>query len=335
MTMWSPPFGYLTSVKGVFIDEKTLVHAADSWIMECHVRLLSDRTADNRRRVIDKLIWFIRENNIDGVNTLVIKQFLAYISTAHKTEQGRWGHKLSSRNGTEMKPVSSETSLTYFRVLRTFFKWMETEEMIIAAPTAAVKPPISRPDQINPFSESDIRAILSSATKSNNPNRDRAIILILLDTGIRASELANMKFEDLDIIARTTYVTGKGNIRRMVAFGSATARAMWTYLKMKERAKEDPVFISDRGGFLSKDSLYTLIKRICDRAGVTRDKCGPHTFRHTFAVEFLRQGGNIFTLQQMLGHSTLSMTNHYVLLAQADIKMQARKFSPANKYAAK
>lgn len=101
----------------------------------------------------------------------------------------------------------------------------------------------------------------------------------------------------------------------------------------EEREKKDPLFLSDRGNGagegLTRHGLRFLIVRLGKAArldGSTR--VSPHTFRHTFAIEFLRAGGNVFTLQQLLGHTHLAMTNRYVAIAQADITAQHRQFSP-------
>ena len=93
-------------------------------------------------------------------------------------------------------------------------------------------------------------------------------------------------------------------------------------------------FCADRGPCagepLTRSGLRQLVSRLGKDAGIQATRCSPHNFRHTFAVSFLRNGGNAFTLQQMLGHTSLHMTNRYVALAQADIENQHRQFSPAD-----
>lgn len=84
---------------------------------------------------------------------------------------------------------------------------------------------------------------------------------------------------------------------------------------------------------MKRSGLLQLIRRLGRKAGIQATRCSPHTFRNTFAVEFLRGGGNLFSLQQLLGHSSLSMTNRYVALAQGDIENQHRQFSPADRLA--
>jgi site-specific recombinase XerD len=82
---------------------------------------------------------------------------------------------------------------------------------------------------------------------------------------------------------------------------------------------------------LTRSGLLQLIRRLGKAAKIEACRCSPHTFRHTFAVEFLRAGGNVFTLKELLGHTTLTMTQRYVAIAQADIESQHRRFSPADR----
>lgn len=140
---------------------------------------------------------------------------------------------------------------------------------------------------------------------------------------------------DLDLQQKRCTVLGKGNKRRAIFFGRTTARALWQYLREQSHEENDFVFVSDRGGGagepLTRSGLLQLVRRLGQSAKIQAARCSPHTFRHTFAVEFLRNGGNVFSLQQILGHTSLHMTNRYVALAQADIENQHRQFSPADR----
>jgi site-specific recombinase XerD len=107
------------------------------------------------------------------------------------------------------------------------------------------------------------------------------------------------------------------------------------YLREEERTPDQHLFLSERGQnagepFL-RGGILQLIERLGKKAGIQGVRCSPHTFRHTFAIEFLRNGGNLFTLKQILGHTSLQVTNRYVSLAQADIQSQHRQFSPGDR----
>jgi site-specific recombinase XerD len=229
------------------------------------------------------------------------------------------------------KPVHARTVKDYHSHLRTFFRWIVAEGGLESSPMERIPVPTARADQVQPFTPEQVNALLAAAKHSRHPRRNEAVLLFLLDTGVRASELCVLRLEDVDIAGRRATVLGKGNKRRMVSFQKTTARALWNYLREEEREPNDPLFLSERGEQLTRSGLLQLIERLGSTAGIATARCSPHTFRHTFAVEFLRAGGNVFTLQQMLGHTALHMTNRYVTLAQADIENQHRQYSPVER----
>ncbi len=158
--------------------------------------------------------------------------------------------------------------------------------------------------------------------------------MLLLDCGLRAAECCNLKIGDIDLNARCVSVTGKGNKRRSVFFGKATAKALWIHIRSGTREPDDWCFLSDRGlrtgEPLKPNGLLQLIHRLGKAAHIKAVRCSPHTLRHTYAVSFLRAGGNVFTLRESLGHTNITMTQKYVAVAQADLS-HSRKFSPMDR----
>jgi integrase/recombinase XerD len=149
------------------------------------------------------------------------------------------------------------------------------------------------------------------------PLRNLAIIQLLLDTGLRASELCNLRWEDFDTTGCT--VTGKGNKERYLPISKPCRKSLEEY-RLIERGKysvTDIVFIGPNGNSLDRTSLRQILVRIGDRAGVP--KVFPHRFRHTFAITYLRNGGDIYTLQAILGHEDLEMCKRYLAIARMDI----------------
>lgn len=165
--------------------------------------------------------------------------------------------------------------------------------------------------------------------------RDRAILLFLLDTGVRVSELCGADICDVDFELGRVLVTGKGNKSRYVYLGRISRQALWKYLDDREPSARsrtnEPLFVSQNGLYrMTRGSVGQLIKRLGNKVGETG--LHAHRFRHTFAIQFLRNGGNIFELQQLLGHTTLDMVKHYVRLAQMDLKEAVKKASPADNW---
>jgi integrase/recombinase XerD len=148
---------------------------------------------------------------------------------------------------------------------------------------------------------------------------DRAIILTLLDTGIRASELCALTLADYEEKTGRLFIRhGKGDKPRIVILGNRARKALFKYLATRENVKPtEPLLATRSDTFLRRDNLRHKLDRIGKAAQV--EKVHPHRFRHTFAINFLRNGGNILTLQQLLGHSTLEMVKHYARIAEQDI----------------
>jgi integrase/recombinase XerD len=124
-------------------------------------------------------------------------------------------------------------------------------------------------------------------------------------------------------------VLGKGTKERQVQFSARTGQAIWRYLASRPDAgPTDPLFATQDGYPMDRDNLRHVIERIGERAKI--DDVHPHRFRHTFAIQFLRNGGDPFTLQMLLGHSTMDMVKRYLALAQTDLEAAHRKASPVD-----
>jgi len=214
-----------------------------------------------------------------------------------------------------------------------------------------IKPIQYNKPPIKPFSTEDIHAILA-ACKYTAPTetplgrqvkrarttarRDKALVLFLYDTGCRISEALGLTLDRLDLAANEASVHGKGDKWRTVPFDDSTSEALFDYLarrgvlgrKGKAQAGPDrlPVFATRKGHFMGRSGTLSLIYRLGDRAGVA--DCHPHRFRHTFAIEALRNGMDVFSLQSIMGHTDLKTTRKYVALANVDIKAAHRRSSP-------
>lgn len=143
---------------------------------------------------------------------------------------------------------------------------------------------------------------------------------MLLDTGLRASELCDLQIKDYEPDSGQLYVrAGKGNKRRVVYLGQRARLHLWRYLADRQDARPgDPLFASRTNTRLDRNNLRHMLNTVARQAKVT--DVHPHRFRHTFAITFLRNGGNTFALQKLLGHEELSTVLKYVKLAETDIK---------------
>jgi len=341
MRKTAPPFSKSGDAEAS-VSTRLLPRLVDSWLLAGDINRHSARTLSSRRERIKNLLWFLKERALDDCDVHALRAFFAYLVHGHKETGGRWGNPRMTRS------VRSGTSKSYHSTLRTFFGWLVAEGELTASPMARIPPPVDRPDQIEPFTGEQIDALLQAARRPGkpagkgkgkpperrgNPRRDEAILLLLLDTGIRASELCALTCADVDLHAGQVHVReGKGGKGRPVPFSRDTKRALYQYLNERGVEDDTPLFLSERGQVagdgITASGLFQLVQRLGQVAGVDGVRCSPHTFRHTFAIFFLRAGGNVFTLRTLLGHESLTMTNRYVAIAQADIAAQHRRFSP-------
>jgi integrase/recombinase XerD len=140
---------------------------------------------------------------------------------------------------------------------------------------------------------------------------------------------------DVDLRSRQCTVPGKGNKLRIVHFDLTTGNALRLYLRQRSDKNDDPLFLADKSSGmvrgLTRSVLQQLLERLGQVTGIKGRSCSPHVLRRTFAVTWLPNGANIFSLQAMLGHTDLRMTQRYLSLANADIAEQTWQFSPADK----
>ena len=175
------------------------------------------------------------------------------------------------------------------------------------------------------FSEAQLAQLLGAIDAGTTAGyRDLVLILMLLDTGLRISELTSLRLENLFLQDGLIKVTGKGNRERVVPIGRQVAKHLLRYIARYRPHPAMPrisqVLLTADGRPLNKDRAEKIMRRYGQKAGLMGLRVSPHTLRHTAAVSFLRNGGDVFSLQRMLGHSSLEMTRHYCNLADVDVK---------------
>lgn len=231
------------------------------------------------------------------------------------------------RNFLAQMPVSAKTVLNAHVALSSLWTWAVSEGLAMDHVVRRVTPPQPEQRLIQPFSRDDVRLLLAAIDR--DAKRNRAILLFLLDTGVRASELTGIKL--CDIRGETVTVLGKGNKEREVPLSEPTLRATLEYLDTRKRTnKNSPLFAVKDGGPMNRHTLRRMLDRLGERAGVPDTH--PHRFRHTFAVNYLRNGGDAISLQKLLGHSTLDMVKRYVFLASGDLTAIHRRASPVGNW---
>ena len=293
------------------------------YILNCTVEGKSPKTISDYQSVLRNFLWYCRNNKfpeLSEITTTHIRQFLFYL----RSETNRWGMNSPGVR----KPASQTTANDYYRALHSFFNWLVREELISENPFINLKAPKVEKKVIQALTESEIESLLSLCSKKTALDiRNKAILSVLFDCGLRVSELASITIRDIDWESRSILIRkGKGGKQRMVSMGSRTYKALWKYVNSYRNGESDRVFINRNGEQLDTVGIQILIKRLGQKAKI---RVSPHKLRHTFAITYLRNGGDVFTLQYLLGHSTLQMTQRYLQsLNAADAANAHRKYSP-------
>lgn len=257
-------------------------------------------------------------------------------------------HLLSAYSSLRTKGLKPASIQNVWISMRSFFNWAE-KELSLKRVDKDIPLPHAPEPIIKPFSENEIKRLLSAcnhtkrATSLNRKNfsmtrptklRDKAIILTLLDTGLRVSELTRLTLPDIDLesgqIVVKPFGAGKKSKPRTVFIGKLSRSSLWRYLTGKDINPTDNVFTSKDNHAMDRHSIRKLLVYLGEKAEL--QSVYPHRFRHTFAIQYLRNGGDIYTLQRILGHSSLEMVKRYLAIAKADCETAHRKASPVDNW---
>jgi site-specific recombinase XerD len=200
--------------------------------------------------------------------------------------------------------------------IREYFRFLEGVGVITKSPTTGIETP-KREKNSRQFLRSDEYTKMLSLAGANP--RDYAILQVFLQTGIRVSELANLRIADIDFIKPAITVRGKGSVEREIALEKKGVHALKSYLGVRPESDSDRVFLNYQGEPISERGIRKLVVKYRKEAGIAK-KASCHTLRHTFATYKAEKGVSPFQLQQWLGHANLNTTQIYVHLGKQNAK---------------
>jgi len=217
-------------------------------------------------------------------------------------------------------------------VLRTFHKFLVLEDMSAANPAQDLLTPKRAKRLPGVLGIEQVEALLAqSFTQTPAGRRDQAILETLYACGLRVSELVGLDVDDLDFDGRYLLCTGKGSKQRLVPFGGDADAALKDYLSLravlrKDKYREAALFLNARGGRLTRQSCWKIVKKYAANVGITR--IYPHSLRHSFATHLLKGGADLRAVQEMLGHASVSTTQIYTSLSRDDLREIYRESHP-------
>jgi site-specific recombinase XerD len=230
-------------------------------------------------------------------------------------------------------PLSPYTIRKEIKILRGFGHWMQREGF--GNPFERLEIPSVPKELVETLSQDEIHRILDTMNPNTlNGARNLALIMLMLDSGPRISEVADLRLPDLNLEDREVKILGKGRKERRIPFGQDTARALMRYTTMfrpePAHAGDDHAFLSVDGYAMTRNGLECLIRRLRITSGV--GKLHAHLLRHTFSVNFLAAGGDLETLRRILGHESLEVTKRYLRgLQDAQVRAKYQDFSPVDR----
>lgn len=223
--------------------------------------------------------------------------------------------------------VSSISLKTYVKGIKTFLAWLYDEDYISDDINSEIPIPRAQKKTIDVLTDDEIKRLFKLFNcKDIVGLRNYCICSLMLDSGFRKTEIVNLKLSDLHIPEGYILVNGKGNKQRIVPIGYHTQKHLIKYVSFRPVLKTENVFLSKNLQPITKAVIECLFKKLKKELLVPRIKA--HLLRHTFATRYLENGGNIYALQQILGHTSLDMVKRYVHLAQHKNVANFSNFSP-------
>ncbi len=285
----------------------------------------------------------------------LLLEFLAYLElerglsrntlNAYRTDLLQYGRYLSERDldatgvtpeqmagyaaelsaGTDDQPLASSTVHRKTAALRSFYKHLRREELIVDDPTAGMASPRRAKKLPNVLNQAEVSQLLA-APRGDSPQvlRDRAILEVMYACGLRASELVDLELTDIDTHHGMLKARGKGGKERIVPLGRQAIYAIERYLRtarpaMVKGRPEKALFVNFRGAAMTRQGLYKIVQGHARTAGL-EDRMSPHTLRHSFATHLLAGGCDLRSVQEMLGHADVATTQMYTHLSGEQLK---------------
>jgi integrase/recombinase XerD len=316
-----------------------LSKAVEGYIIAALAEGYSQLTLAAYRSALNTMQEFIGDKEVSDITTEDLRGFMNYLVTDYSPER--------RNNPSNTEPLSTASHHRYWKAMRSFFKWAE-RDLDVGRPDLSIKMPAWESKTIIPFTEDEIKALLKcseyaqvpsgkrQAYQFHRPNalRDKALILTLLDTGVRVGELTRIRVGDVNLENGEVFIRPfhvKKTHSRTTYLGKVARKALWRYLVERDNTRPDmPLFVTNENRPMTRQRVLSLLSNLGKSSGIL--KVHPHRFRHTMAVQYLRNGGDIFTLQRILGHRRLEMVNRYLYIVSADVKSAHQRASPADNW---
>lgn len=280
-------------------------------------RSLSPNSVDAYLHDVSKICQFFEVHNLDlSPSEVQPEHFRTFLT---------WSNELGMTARTQARVLSG---------LKSFYKYLLLDNVVTSDPTELLESPKIGLHLPSTLSIEEINSLIGAIDLScHEGERNKAMLETLYSCGLRVSELVNLKISDLFFNDEFIKVTGKGNKERMVPIGSVARKQIDVYLTSVrphlsvKKGFDDILFLNRRGGKLSREMVFTIIKTLASKAGLNK-KISPHTFRHSFATHLIEGGADLRAVQEMLGHESITTTEIYTHLDREYLRSTIIRFHP-------
>ena len=270
------------------------------------------------------------KSSVVSITPAIIREYVTWMS-AEKLPFDDHPHRRAKKGIVGLSPMTVNVRI---RTLKSFFNWCQKEKYTYLSPTADLKLQKVDEDKISAFTQAQLSKLLAAPMCDTfNGFRDYVIMAVLTDTGLRISELLGLRKQDVDFVQMTLTVPwemAKTRKTRTVPISRPVAKLLAELIAENEDfgSGRDALFYSVYGSELTPDAFDERLKIYAKKANIEGVRCSAHTFRHTFALHWIKSGGDAFSLQKILGHTDMSMVRRYVRLSDTDVKEKHVQFSP-------
>jgi integrase/recombinase XerD len=281
----------------------------EEYIYHCLAKGFTKKTMKNKRQEFKHWKIYLKEKRgIDELGNITVHDLRAYV-------------RLKQKDGLQPQSIVS-----MFKMIKAFFNWCVQEGYLKENIAKQVELPKQPKKVLNGFTPKEVRGMIDAFSYKNYIEaRNKAIVAMLADCGLRAMELTGLK--SLNVKEDSILVDGKGNKQRVVFISPALKKILIKYDRLKKQYFQDKFtdeyyFLNYLGKPLSHVGLYNIIRDAGDRAGVEKARVSPHTFRHFYAVQCVSSGIDVYSLSRLLGHSDISVTQRYLHTMSDSVLME-------------
>lgn len=303
-----------------------LSEALEELITETIANGRSDRTVADYNQKLAPLVGFLKNKDIGDVTARDLRNYVSYLRSRSMRYE-------SHPTRTPVRGGLSQASVTgYLRALRRLFRFAENEGLVAQNPTTGLRVPKPKRGEPKAIATKDFARLLNAIDgDAINQRRNRAMLLLLADSAARVGGLVQIRLSDLDLEQQTVYLREKGDKGRFAFFTPITAEALEIWLEVRPSNGCDMLFVNlgnRMGEPITTQAVSQVLRRLKKRSGVT-GHANPHSLRHAFAREYLKNGGNLASLADIMGHSDVQVTwQAYAVFSVEELKAAHSRYSP-------